>query len=593
MKEDKDLNITTTNEVQTDLVNLALQSLEQMTAKEIQPKYENTLVNTEVEVLDIPETIPVSYPLVTIPNSKKILKKKKKFPIIIISIFIICAILFGIYYFFLHTKLIPEITMEVGNEPIQISQFYQNMRIPKDTHFLSDISSIDFTKVQDHELMIQEKNKVKTVVLHLVDTKPPVVEFQDIIRNIDYVISPDDFIVEKEDFSDMTVKIDNNIQINEYKDYSVKVSVSDSYGNTTSNNCLLRISVIKPEYHLELGKKLSKKDLLYDLVQYQDYINQEDINKINSSAVGEYEIKTNINQIDFITKIIVSDTQAPKLTLKNITIFNTDPLPDYQAFISSISDASSYTTTLKTKIDAKKIGTQTVKIEAKDVYNNVIEKEATLTIKNDTQGPKFSGLNTITINKNTIVDYNTGVTAIDNKDGKVTFAVDSSQVDITKSGTYYATYTASDSSQNKTTEKRKIVVNRDIDDTNAKLDEFAKSCGTDYESLRQCVAKQIRYNSNWGGDDPIWYGLTQYKGNCYVHALIYKALLEKNGYQTQIIWTTNKSHYWNLVYINGVWRHSDATPTQAHNMISAATDAERYEHLQGRNWDRSLWPEAK
>lgn len=98
MNEDKDLNITTTNEVQADLVNLALQSLEQMTAKEIQPKYENALVDTEVEVLDISSINqdPVISPS-TIEN--EVIRKKKKILPIFIIIFI-CIILFIIFFFY-------------------------------------------------------------------------------------------------------------------------------------------------------------------------------------------------------------------------------------------------------------------------------------------------------------------------------------------------------------------------------------------------------------------------------------------------------------------------------------------------------------
>lgn len=98
MKEDKDLNITTTNEVQADLLNLALQSLEQMTAKEIQPKYENALVDTEVEVLDISSINqdPVISPS-TIEN--EIIRKKKKTLPIFIIIFV-CIILFIIFFFY-------------------------------------------------------------------------------------------------------------------------------------------------------------------------------------------------------------------------------------------------------------------------------------------------------------------------------------------------------------------------------------------------------------------------------------------------------------------------------------------------------------
>ena len=60
-----------------------------------------------------------------------------------------------------------------------------------------------------------------------------------------------------------------------------------------------------------------------------------------------------------------------------------------------------------------------------------------------------------------------------------------------------------------------------------------------------------------------------------------------------LIWTTDKTHYWNLIKLNGVWRHTDSTPGNKHSMIENETDAVRYEHLQERDWDRSKWPAAK
>ena len=89
---------------------------------------------------------------------------------------------------------------------------------------------------------------------------------------------------------------------------------------------------------------------------------------------------------------------------------------------------------------------------------------------------------------------------------------------------------------------------RTINDINT----YFEKAGNDYESARLYVQQTIKYNSNWGGEDPVWYGLTTFTGNCYVHALIYKTFLDKLGYENQLIWTTDQTHYWNLIKINGV-----------------------------------------
>ena len=156
----------------------------------------------------------------------------------------------------------------------------------------------------------------------------------------------------------------------------------------------------------------------------------------------------------------------------------------------------------------------------------------------------------------------------------------------------YAIYTSSDKLGNKTTVKRVISVNHDQSDTNELVNKTASSLSSNAEAIRDYV-RTIKYSTNNGGSDPTWYGLTNRSGNCIVHAYVFHALLKAKGYSSKIIWTTDKTHYWNMVYLNGKWVHMDATPTSRHNKISIMNDEQRYERLQGRDWARSLWPKAE
>lgn len=517
--------------------------------------------------------------------------KKTKIVILLASlIFLVLVSTVSIKIISNSISILNEVSLEIGTKEIKLKDFYRKGMVKENTRFVTNIDSIDLNKVADHYITINENGVVKTVVLHLVDTTPPNVEVQNITKSLSYEIKPEDFIVSVDDLSATTSSISNIPTLNEYKDYQIEIIVKDESGNATKKTCTLTTTILAPTYTLELGNKLKKSDILYD-----ETINIPDseIDRINNSPVGNYEITITKDNKTYTSKITIQDTTAPTLKLKNITIYTGEKVSGKASFIEEVKDASGeVTTTMPTTLNFDKVGSQEVIIEATDKNGNTTKKTATLTIKKDNDAPVFSGLSEITVSKNKNINYEKGVSAVDKKDGKVSFDVDSSKVDTSTYGTYYAIYTAKDAAGNVATKKRKILVEHDNADLKELVREYASKAGSDYKSIRSYVQTTIKYSDSWGGSDPVWYGLTKFSGNCYVHALTYKAFLDNKGYENKLIWTKDKTHYWNLIKINGVWRHSDSTPGTKHTMIIAATDEERYAHLQGRDWDRSAWPEA-
>ena len=395
----------------------------------------------------------------------------------------------------------------------------------------------------------------------------------------------------------MTVQVIEPPEISEFKDYQVTIKVKDKYDNETVKTCKMTITWIRPECYIELGSKITLEDLVFDVATYGESISKTDLENVNTLSLGEYIVKAEKDGKQYETKVIVQDTTPPVLTLKNIKIYDDEKVNDYKSFITELSDASGEPTTLlKTEIDYNKLGEQNIIIEATDINGNKTEATAILTIKKDNDGPVISGLKEIIVAKYANIDYYSGVSANDKKDGKCEVIVDSSNVNTSVAGTYYATYSAQDTKGNRTTSKRKIVINHDQADTNSKMDEFYNNycAGKDPVGIASAVREYIKYNSNWGGDDPIWYGLTEGKGNCYVHASVLKRALEKAGYQNRIIYLTDQSHYWNLVYVNGVWRHLDGTPSANHT-LGLLTDEQKLADpgVHKKTWNREAWPAAE
>ena len=201
------------------------------------------------------------------------------------------------------------------------------------------------------------------------------------------------------------------------------------------------------------------------------------------------------------------------------------------------------------------------------------------------------------------------------------FTVDSSSVKLDTAGTYYATYTATDKAGNTTTSKRKVVVSQKSttstssssgsSDVNAKADEFiakatAGVSGTANKILaiknylRNNIKYSHRYNaSNTGSvNNAAMKAFTAYEGDCYIHAAAAQVMFTRLGVQSIIVNALDYTHYWNMVYINGGWKHVDPTPGWAYADVGFMNDAKRLETLRRisgyeyRDWDRSKFPVA-
>ena len=511
---------------------------------------------------------------------------KRKIYIIVTSV-IAVLLLVGVYFL---TKF-KDATIELGNE-IRKEDFVRYGGIASNIDI--DLSKVNQNEVGEYDVKVKYFLFSYDLKVQIKDTTPPTLEVKNIYEPIKYEINVNDFVTKLEDKSKVDIKINNMPSINDFGDYPIIIVATDAYGNKTEKECTLSIGWIKKEFSIEVGNDIKKSDLLFDM-KNKDTINQDDLDKINKEREGVYSLKSVFDETETIVKIEkTKDVTPPTLELKSVSIYEEKKINSVNDFIKKATDkGSKVTTKLLTNIDYKKIGSQSIKIEATDEDGNKTIKETTLKIIKDTKGPKFSGLSKMTVNKGTKINYKKGVTAYDDNFGNCSFEVNSSSVDTSKYGTYQVTYTSSDKLGNKTTAKRVIVVNHDKSDTNALVKSVANSLSSNAETIRDWVRNNIKYNTNNGGRDPIWYGLKNKIGNCIVHAYVFDALLKNKGYTTKIIWTTDKTHYWNMVYLNGKWVHMDSTPTSYHNKYSIMNDAQRYERLQGRNWNRSLWPKAE
>lgn len=487
------------------------------------------------------------------------------------------------------------VTVELGQMMPAQEDFYTGFAIPGMAVLETDTENIDLGRTGQHILTFCHGLQREQVLLIIQDTTAPTVTFRDVSATIDAVLRPEDFVESATDLAPIRYSFAQELTLPEnYGNATIEVVVTDNSGNATSQVCRIRYAWMHEAVTVEFGTPLEKSHLLLDPEKDADLVDQAEIDAINAAGVGSYTVTSSEGDLSYACAVTVQDTTGPELVLQDVTIYAGNKV-NLDSFVVSYSDLSGdVTVKLVTELDNKAIGEQTVTVEATDIYGNITTAQATLKVIKDTAGPTFTGITSLTVDKNATIDYKKGVAAYDTQDGYLNFSVDTSKVNLSKAGTYYATYSATDSNGNKATVRRKISVNYDAADRDQLVKDIAASIANDPLSVRNYLANNIKYNANvWGEEDPVWQGLKNRSGNCYVQAYCLQALLQAKGYEAKVIWTTCKTHYWVILKYNGVWRHLDSTPGSLHNKVKLVTDAVRYANLQGRNWDRSQWPAAE
>lgn len=488
------------------------------------------------------------------------------------------------------------LTIELGQSIPEFTQFHTEHADPRLAKEVTALADIDASQTGIHTLTFRHGSKVENVTLTIQDTVLPTAVFHDINAVTGQELHPEDFVTDAYDLSGTTISFVDGATPTSYGDAAVEVAVTDANGNTITGICQVYYVWMIDSFTMELGSTVSKSDLLIDPVKDADLLDQAELDAINAGPAGTYTVTSSDGDRSCSCTITVQDTVAPVLELKEVKFFigGTAALEDF--LVSATDISGDVTVTLKTELDFEAVGIQTVVVEATDINGNTTTAETTLTIQADTEPPVFYGLWAMTVEKHSSPDYYTGISAYDAQDGYVSFSVDTSAVDTSRRGTYYVAYTAVDSSGNKVLSYRRVVVAHDAADTAALVTQTAASLADDPLAVRNYVRNLIYYSYyDWGGGDPVWYGLTTQEGNCYVFATVLQRLLEEKGYTCQLIWVTDdySPHYWVLINLNGVWRHIDATPATLHMTYDLMTDEQRLETLSGRTWDRSQWPPAE
>ncbi len=445
--------------------------------------------------------------------------------------------------------------------------------------------------------------------LRVVDTTAPLVTTHPIDLLIGQSPTPEAFVTDVYDVSGARVSFAESREFDVSGLYDVTIVAEDTYKNrgefTTQANVLPIPAVIT----VEAGSDASALDAqIKELVGGAEFPKVPADIAVESFLLGEHSVEI-IGQYSTIELgLIVEDTTAPSLTLRNVSVL-TGNLPRIADIVTDCTDVSPVKLEFASLPDTSVEGTYTVAVIATDSSGNKTEESATLRVSKDCIPPVIHGVHNIVSYEGASISYRSGVYAVDDNDGTVTVNVDTSLVNANVAGVYTVTYTATDSDGN-TAEKRASVTVRQItgDVINTLADEVLSKITTANMSPREKARAiydwcrvNIRYSTSTSHlmgyfNKAAYSGFTRHYGNCYTYYAVASALLTRAGIENIVINrnSTTNPHYWNLVKMDGAWYHLDTCPQPAGHRLEVflLTDAQVRAFTLGYYYDfnASLFP---
>lgn len=194
------------------------------------------------------------------------------------------------------TQVIDSVTIEAGEAAPSLNSF---VIAAQEAEFITDISEFDYTKVEDHKVLLKVDGKNYTSVLHVIDTIPPMAEVHDIEG---YAILPrkvEDFVTEINDVTEVSVAFRKEPDLTQIGTQELEIVFTDSGNNETTKQVKLTLledteaPVIHGATDLRafIGTNISyKKNVTVTDNCTEGLIFTVDTSGVNMSAEGVYPV---------------------------------------------------------------------------------------------------------------------------------------------------------------------------------------------------------------------------------------------------------------------------------------------------------------
>lgn len=492
------------------------------------------------------------------------------------------------------------ISMEAGGELPDASAFFKNH--VEDAEYVTDMDGINLNEPGIHDVEVKSGKKIYHVKLEIKDTIAPVAEITIVDIYESRAVEPHEFIKSVDDATDVTATYKTEPDYSRTGSQEVFLILEDTSGNISEYQSILRISMVKRIAEVDISA--GKLDAGIFLKNEKDLINSDVVETPFPETLGIFPVRIKVGDTIFDSSVKIVDRIAPSGKAVNRKFWTVDKISAMD-FVEEIVDATDVTARFAIEPDLKQVGDQTVEIILTDQGGNETILEAVLTLEADTEAPRIYGVQDTTVYLNTPIAYKKGVYVIDNRDTELAVSVDSSRVNIKKTGSYKVIYSATDASGNSTSrevtlnvvEKPADTIDREVVEELA--NEILSKIITDDMTLKEkalaiykYINKNVYYLGGRHSDDLIteaYYALMKDPGDCYTYFAASDLMLNMVGIPNirveRLRYEGETNHYWHMINCGDGWYHFDACihlPEFFSFMLTDA-EAEAYSRQKGKN----------
>jgi len=438
------------------------------------------------------------------------------------------------------------------------------------------LSDVNLAACGEYSLRTQYEGRICLFTVTIRDTAAPVAVAKNFDLLLGQTLTPEALLSDIRDADTVTAEFVSTPDFTKIGRQTILTRLTDTSGNQSGYSHNILIHNVKPTLKLEVGtttaEYLASVQAMLGtdsaLPRLADDFQPDDlgVGSYKTTLIGEYST--------IPLEIVIEDTIAPRITMTDVTVYTGDK-PNAMDFVSACEDSSPVTFTFETAINTDTEGSFPVTIAATDAGGNRVTGTATLTVSVNRVPPVIHGVRNLEAYEGETVSYRSGVYAEDDRDGTVSVKIDASKVKTSKAGTYYVTYSATDSDGNVGTATATVTIKTitnyaayqmaDMvlsDIIESWMNDRQKACAI-YD---WCVAN-IKYSTStsylMGNFAKAAYnGFRVHYGNCYTYYAMASALLTRAGISNIEVQRNDPDnpHYWNLVSIDGNWYHLDTCP---------------------------------